>query len=153
MIRKLLFISLAILYLINNEASNGGAEENTSEKTIKNIQGNWSSIWANADSCKIDKEVYFQFVGDKVHLTYKKDVKPIESKFKIIPSAEPGKGSINIIDPSTHEFSKGLYILKGDTLMLYIPSIGEPRPKEISAYLKKDENILFWVLVREKLKE
>ncbi|WP_298869030.1 hypothetical protein [uncultured Gimesia sp.] len=148
--RTLLLISLTMLSLIMNGEVPLVADDNIAQKTTKNIQGRWGSIWSNMDSCKMDKKQYFQFAGDQVHITFKEDVEPFKAQFKLIPSAESGNGGVNFRYPSIPDISKGLYVLKGDTLMLFIPDAGEPRPREISAYLKLDENIRFLVLVREK---
>jgi len=146
----LLIMILTVLYHINYRGGGVVANDIISQETTNNIQGNWSSIWINARSDKIDEKVHFQFIGDKVRVIYKKGINPIESKFKILSSDESGKGSIDITSSSTQKIVKGLYILKRDTLVLFIPSAGEPRPKEISSNLKMDENILFLILVRDK---
>ncbi|MCA9006266.1 MAG: hypothetical protein KDA70_13430 [Planctomycetaceae bacterium] len=126
------------------------ANELNLQEQKKSIQGKWSSIWGSGSSDKIDETVCFQFEGDKVYITFKKDVDPIERDFKIISFDKSGKGSIDFSNPSSQELNKGLYILKQDTLILFFPTAGEPRPKEISAYLRKDENILFYIFVRDK---
>ena len=116
----------------------------------KLIQGRWCSIWGNAKSDKIDEKVCFQFAGDRLQIACKRGIQPTEGEFKIISSDKAGKGSIDFLVPANPEPAKGLYVLKDDTLILFFASAGEPRPREISAYLQKDQNILFYVLVREK---
>ena len=152
---SLIMSCLLLFFTVNSEGGDERVSKDESKNVVKLLQGNWASIWSNTHSDKIDKKNYFSFKGNKVQIVYKEGIDPEKGRIIIIPSKTPETGGIDIIYTPTKRrakslTSKGIYILKENTLVLFIANAGEPRPKKISASLKTDENMWFLILVKEK---
>ncbi len=151
----LLVTSLVLFCAVKAEGEKAKLSKKESVNVVKQLQGNWVSIWSNAESDKIDKKVYFTFKKNTIEVVHKEGIGPEKERFKIRPSNTPEMGGIDIISPPTNKetkssTAKGLYILKENTLVLFMANAGEPRPKKISSSLKPDEDIWFLILVKEK---
>lgn len=158
--RKYLLITMTMFPLLINGNSTLVADDKNSQEITKNIQGKWSSLWTNASSCKIGDKLVFEFKGNKVQVSDERtDASDKENdtsngaQFQLIPSAEPGEGSINMIDSSTQTVGKGIYKLKRDTLILYLAGSGKPRPESIDIHSEENKESWLLVLVREKSKK
>ena len=144
MTKHFMIFAIAVLLIAADTKNDVGPEDRSV------LQGRWISMWSNVGgkSCKIDEGNILMFEGDHLTWTFKEDVDPEELRFKV----DPKTGSVDLLssDETDDKPSKGLYRIKGDTLILCIAQAGQPRPAEINTVNERDETLMLYVLVRDK---
>jgi uncharacterized protein (TIGR03067 family) len=149
-ILKMFLRTCVCVLLVNLPALPFGQE--TGDKEIKKLQGNWKVVSSQVDNVKIPaeafKKVVVTFEDDKI--SFKENRKTYEEiKFHLEPAATPQEINYLYLDGLKKGVKeKGIYKLEGDQLTLCIAQSGQKRPEDFAS--KKGTGQQLMVLKRLK---